>query len=144
MKHKCDSCFYKGEYQALPFRPFGVCLKETDLIKAEEAFNAKECPYKIKEKGHIKPTVYAMSPDKLDDFVHNKASVGDILMSYDAVRNRRLIYLCNEKNIGKDIYPVWMAFDEEELLRNQLRNMTLEEKVDFLLDKYIENEISKR
>lgn len=84
---------------------------------------------------------YAMSPSKLDDFVHNKASVGDILISYDAVHNRRLIYFCNEKNIGKDIHPFWISFDEKELLRNQLRNMTLEEKVDFLLDKYIENEI---
>lgn len=50
MKHKCDGCFHKGEYQAMPFRPFGVCLRETDLIKAEEVFNAKECPYKTEEK----------------------------------------------------------------------------------------------
>ena len=48
-KHKCDGCKYKGEHQEMMFKPFGVCCKETDLIKAEQSYNADKCPY---EKQH--------------------------------------------------------------------------------------------
>jgi hypothetical protein len=27
------------------FKPFGVCLRETNLLKAEDAYNAEVCPY---------------------------------------------------------------------------------------------------
>lgn len=43
--HKCHNCKHKGEYQDMKFQPFGVCLKETNLIEAEKAYRAKECPY---------------------------------------------------------------------------------------------------
>jgi len=46
MKHKCDGCKHKGEHQEMMFQPFGVCLKETNLIEAEKAYNAEICPYK--------------------------------------------------------------------------------------------------
>lgn len=45
MPHKCDGCRYKGEHQEMGFRPFGVCFKETNLIKAEQNYNAECCPY---------------------------------------------------------------------------------------------------
>ena len=45
MNHKCDGCKYKGEHQEMMFRPFGVCLKETDIIMAEKNYNAEKCPY---------------------------------------------------------------------------------------------------
>ena len=45
MAHKCDGCRYKGEHQEMGFVPFGVCLKETDLIRAEKNYNAECCPY---------------------------------------------------------------------------------------------------
>ena len=45
MVHKCDGCRYKGEHQEMGFVPFGVCLKETNLIKAEQLYNAECCPY---------------------------------------------------------------------------------------------------
>ena len=45
MKHKCDGCMYKGEHQEMMFKPFGVCLRETDIISAERAYKADECPY---------------------------------------------------------------------------------------------------
>ena len=45
MAHKCDGCRYKGEHQEMGFVPFGVCLKETNLIRAEENYNAECCPY---------------------------------------------------------------------------------------------------
>ena len=47
MKHKCDGCRYEGEHQEIKFRPIKVCLRETDLIEAERAYNAKKCPYVI-------------------------------------------------------------------------------------------------
>lgn len=45
MAHKCDGCKYKGEHQEMGFVPFGVCLKETNLIRAEQNYNAECCPY---------------------------------------------------------------------------------------------------
>ena len=45
MVHKCDGCRYKGEHQEMGFVPFGVCLKETNLIRAEQLYNAECCPY---------------------------------------------------------------------------------------------------
>ena len=45
MEHKCDGCKYKGEHQEMGFVPFGVCLKETNLIRAEQNYNAECCPY---------------------------------------------------------------------------------------------------
>ena len=45
MTHKCDGCRYKGEHQEMGFVPFGVCLKETNLIRAEQIYNAECCPY---------------------------------------------------------------------------------------------------
>lgn len=44
-----------------------------------------------------------------------------------------------KKNIGKDINPVWMMVDEREMLKNMFENMTLKQKVDFLIDKYIQD-----
>ena len=45
MAHKCDGCRYKGEHQEMGFVPFGVCLKERNLIKAEQNYKAECCPY---------------------------------------------------------------------------------------------------
>lgn len=44
-RHKCDGCRYKGEHVEMGFKPFGVCYKETNLIKAEENYKAETCPY---------------------------------------------------------------------------------------------------
>lgn len=45
MNHKCERCKHRGEYQEMGFKPFGVCLRETNLLKAENAYNAEVCPY---------------------------------------------------------------------------------------------------
>lgn len=47
MANKCDGCKYKGEHQEMGFVPFGVCLKETNLIKAEQTYKAEHCPWII-------------------------------------------------------------------------------------------------
>lgn len=44
-EHKCKGCKYKGEHQEMMFKPFGVCMKEKNLIEAEKAYNADICPY---------------------------------------------------------------------------------------------------
>ena len=49
MGHKCDGCRFKGEHQEMMFRPFGVCLRELNLIEAEKNYNAERCPYENKE-----------------------------------------------------------------------------------------------
>lgn len=88
---------------------------------------------------YIKPRLYAMSPDQLTDFVRNRAQVGDIATTYDSATDRKYIYFCTEKNIGKDIDPFWMVVDEKWILKNMFENITLEEKVDFLINKYIQD-----
>ena len=50
MEHKCNGCRYKGEHQEMMFRPFGVCLRELNLIPAKEYYNADVCPYKDMRK----------------------------------------------------------------------------------------------
>lgn len=55
--HKCDGCRYKGEHQEMGFRPFGVCTRETDLIKAEKAYNADVCPYREEEQEAKEPNI---------------------------------------------------------------------------------------
>lgn len=89
----------------------------------------------------VMPKLYAMLPSQLTDFVHNKAQVGDIATTYDSVTNRRYIYFCTPDNIGKDINPTWMMVDEKAMLKNMFENMTLEEKVNFLINKYIQDNI---
>ena len=37
-------------HQEMMFKPFGVCLRETNLIQAEKNYNADVCPYKDKRK----------------------------------------------------------------------------------------------
>ena len=63
MMHKCDSCIHKGEHREMGFRSFGICRKGADLIKAEMAYRAKECPYKqtTSRADHIR----AMSDEEL-------------------------------------------------------------------------------
>jgi hypothetical protein len=54
--------------------------------------------------------VVYMLPDELEDYIHNKAVVGDILKSFsneDGIY-REYIYICTKNNIGKDIKPYWM------------------------------------
>ena len=49
-KHKCHECKYKGEHQEMKFQPFGVCRKAINLVEAEKAYRAKECPYGVGKK----------------------------------------------------------------------------------------------
>lgn len=87
----------------------------------------------------VTPSIYAIMPNQLADFVHNKAQVGDIATTYDTATNQRYIYFCTPSNIGKDINPIWMMVDERQMVKNMFENMTLEQKVDFLIDKYIQD-----
>lgn len=50
-------------------------------------------------------------PDELEDYVHNKAIVGDILRSFSNEHGvtREYIYVCTKDNIGKDVKPYWMV-----------------------------------
>lgn len=95
----------------------------------------------VNEYSNIK--VHAMLPEQLDDFVRNTARAGDVAVAYDNATRRRYMYFCTEDNIGKGANPVWIAVDERWIIENRLKSMTLEEKVDFLIDQYIENELCK-
>lgn len=82
-----------------------------------------------------------MLPEELTNFVHNIAQVGDVATSYNAETKRRYIYFCTKGNIGKDVNPIWMMVDERAMYKNYFKNMSLEEKVNFLIDNYIQNNI---
>ena len=84
-----------------------------------------------------RPTVYYMSMDKLTDFVRNKARPGDIAFSRDRYANREYVYRCTHDNIGEGVEPYWLMLDSGYFLRQKLKSMSLEEKIDFLIDKYI-------
>lgn len=83
---------------------------------------------------------YLVPIDGLKKFVHSTASAGDIAIAYDEMRDRRFWYICTKDNIGEDIEPYWM--DEriitKMILENKFGNMTMEEKIDLLMDDYIE------
>lgn len=91
--------------------------------------------------------VVSLSSEQLIDYVHNKAKSGEILTTYDRTLEKRYVYFCNEENIGKNANPYWVMIDEHFLYKKQLEmlfeNMTLEEKIDFLIEKYIDKEIMK-
>ena len=73
MAHKCDGCRYKGKHQEMGFVPFGVCLKETSLIRAERNYNAECCPYIVQAyaKGtaeELQKTFEDLTGNKSEDF----------------------------------------------------------------------------
>lgn len=81
--------------------------------------------------------VIAMRPDELEHFVHEIARPGDIATAYDSKTKRRYVYFCTHDNIGKSAKPAWMMVDERSLWEYRFNSMSLEEKVDFLIDRYI-------
>jgi len=86
---------------------------------------------------HRNPKNYYMLPGELANFVHNKAIPGDIAYSYDAITERHYIYYCTTENIGKDVTPYWAITDKKEMIRERLKSMSLEEKIDFLIERLI-------
>lgn len=73
MTHKCDGCRYKGEHQEMGFVPFGVCLKETRLIRAELNYNAEYCPYIVEAYAEgtaeeLQKTFEDLTGNKSEDF----------------------------------------------------------------------------
>lgn len=85
--------------------------------------------------------VYYIGVNQLFDFVRDIAEPGDIAMSYDALTESRYIYFCTHENIGEEVNPLWTMYDEKAILRERVKHMTLEEKIDFLVDKFIERMI---
>lgn len=83
------------------------------------------------------PKIYYMAPGDLTNFVHNIAVPGDIAYSYDAQTERRYIYYCTTENIGKEVNPFWMLIDEQAMLRERLKTMSLEEKIDFIIERLL-------
>ena len=65
MAHKCDGCRYKSEHQEMMFRPMGVCLRESNLVKAVQNYDAEKCPYKKTNADRVR----AMSDADLAEFI---------------------------------------------------------------------------
>ena len=90
-------------------------------------------------------SVVWLTPESLDKYVKYEASPEDVCVSYDAYYDYHYIFVCNKDNIGKNANPYWTRFEyfEEELMRNQFKNMSLEEKINLLIDDYIERKCKK-
>jgi len=84
-----------------------------------------------------RPKIYRMLPEELTNFVHNIAIPGDIAYSHDAETKRYYVYFCTTENVGEDVNPCWMMTDERAILRERLNTMSLEEKIDFLIERLI-------
>lgn len=55
-------------------------------------------------------TIY-MEMEELNDYVHNKAILGDVLIAKDKLTQITYVYFCNTKDsIGKNANPYWSEF----------------------------------
>ena len=70
-----------------------------------------------------------MEHDRLQDYVRNKATPGDILKSFynDGVKIHELLYYCTPNNIGKDANPYWV------IVKHLMRKLSMKKKIDYIL-----------
>lgn len=116
-----------------------VCEQIHKMIHSED-INAQSQLFNLSYDMHNgNPRVYKIKFEELENFILTDASAGDIAMAYDPVRDRNYVYICNSQNIGQNApsYPAWTLLDEEYLLKKEFKNMSLEDKVDFLIHDYI-------
>jgi hypothetical protein len=85
----------------------------------------------------MRPIVIRMKLDQLDDFIRNRAHAGDIAMARDPSTEYEYVCLCKEEHISGKVKPFWSRLDERALWKAYFDNMTLEQKVDYLIDEYI-------
>jgi len=58
-------------------------------------------------------TIYLKSLDDLEEYVHNKAILGDVLMcvSNEYGSTRAYVYYCTKENIGENVKPYWLVLE---------------------------------
>lgn len=58
-------------------------------------------------------TIYLKSLDDLEEYVHNKAILGDVLMciSNEYGSTRVYVYYCTKENIGENVKPYWLVLE---------------------------------
>lgn len=90
-------------------------------------------------------SVVWLTTESLEKYVKYDANPGDVCVSYDAYYDYHYIFVCNKYNIGENANPYWTRFEhfEKELMINQFKNMSLEEKINLLIDDYIERKCKK-
>ncbi len=97
-KHKCDGCLFRGEHQEPGFRPFGICTRETNLIEAEKAYNAKTCQVGNKEKDM--PDLSKYTKDELIELCKAIAFYASPLRANQTIRYC-LIEIDHRRNLKK-------------------------------------------
>ena len=85
------------------------------------------------------PKVYRILFSDLYDFVRNKAQPGDIVTCNHPSTKHTYIYYCTHDNIGENANPYWIVVDEKAYWRKYFEKMTLEDKVNFLIENFIQN-----
>lgn len=63
----------------------------------------------------VPKTVYLNSLDDLEEYVHNKATLGDVLMciSNEYGSTRVYVYYCTKSSIGEDVKnPYWLVLED--------------------------------
>ena len=91
-------------------------------------------------------SVVILKSNELEDYVKNKAVPGDILYAEQSaeVGKFQYVYICTASNIGECAEESqWQPIGRlaEQIVRKQFEGMTLEEKVDYLIERQIEKEI---
>ena len=58
-------------------------------------------------------TIYLKSLDDLEEYVHNKAILGDVLIcvSNEYGLTRVYMYYCTKENIDKNVKPYWLILE---------------------------------
>lgn len=82
------------------------------------------------------PRCYFIRKEQLYEFV-STAEIGDILMSHDNATGQDYICYCTEDIVRGKREAAWFLIDYESIMRNKVASMTLEEKVDFLVEREI-------
>lgn len=111
-------------------------------------------------------TIFLLSLDDLEDYVHNKAVSGDILMciSNEYGSTKVYGYCCTQENIGKNVKPYWLVLEnlcndrekidtssdiQKKILINERKELlnqikARDEVIDFLLDALEDEHIGSR
>lgn len=82
--------------------------------------------------------IFRIKLDQLDDFIRNTAQPGDVALATDPRTVWEYMCVCKKDHISGKAKPYWTRVDTRALWKAYFANMTLEQKVDFLIDEYID------
>lgn len=116
-----------------------VCEQIHKMIHSEEIDTQNQLFNSSHDMHNENFRVCRIKFEELKNFILTDASAGDIAIAYTPECDRNYVYICNSQNIGPNApsCPAWTLLDEERLLNKAFEYMSLEDKVDFLINDYL-------